>query len=388
MSDTASVRPKSWSFRADIPQRYNGNARLYLERGGLVRLDEDAKPFADHENFGDASRLFFFCLMQDQIFKEGLQGDFAELGVYKGMTAAVLARIARRLGRTAYLFDTFEGFSKKDLVGIDADKRLEQFTDTSLDAVRERVGTENVRYIQGRFPESTDQISDTLRFCLVHIDCDLYEPIGAALNYFYPRMVPGGFMVIHDYSSLAWNGAERAVDEFFADKLEYVIPLTDGCGSAVVRRAKPREPRVLLTPGTWIKGGQPALSELLVKGWSNPESWGVWGIGESHTLAVPRPSGPCSVELDCSAALVGPLESQEVTVSVSEKDGERILAALHFTKNANRGVRTVQLPKGTGEVVTIVLRPAKPIRPSEHNPASRDTRILGVALYAVRCAGD
>jgi hypothetical protein len=237
MSERHELRPKNWKFRADVPQRYNGNVHLYAARGGQVRLEEDVQPFADDNTFGDVSRFFFFCLMQDQILKEGLAGDIAELGVYKGMTAAVLAKIARRAGRTAYLFDTFEGFKKADLVGIDADKRLEQFTDTSLEAVRNRVGTENVNYVRGRFPESAAQIADNLQFCLVHIDCDLYEPMTAALKYFYPRLVPGGFLVVHDYSSLAWNGAERAVDEFFADKPEFVIPLTDGAGSAVIRRS-------------------------------------------------------------------------------------------------------------------------------------------------------
>ena len=77
-----------------------------------------------------------------------------------------------------------------------------------------------MQYVQGFFPKSTDQIADNLKFCLVHIDCDLYSPAISALEYFYPRMVPGGFIVIHDYSSLGWSGAERAVDEFFADKVE------------------------------------------------------------------------------------------------------------------------------------------------------------------------
>jgi hypothetical protein len=58
----------------------------------------------------------------------------------------------------------------------------------------------------------------------------------SGLEYFYPRMVPGGFLIIHDYGSLTWEGAEKAVDTFFADKPESVIPIPDSSGSAVVRR--------------------------------------------------------------------------------------------------------------------------------------------------------
>lgn len=183
------------------------------------------------------ARFFFFCLVCDQIEKEGLKGDLAELGVYKGNTAILLATLARRIGATAYLLDTFGGFDASDLQGIDSDKRME-FEDTSLGAVRSLVGEANVRFVAGHFPASSGQIPADRRFCLVHLDCDLYAPFSAALAYFYPRLVPGGFLVMHDYLSLHWNGAEQAVDEFFADKPEAIIPIPDGAGTVVVRKCR------------------------------------------------------------------------------------------------------------------------------------------------------
>ena len=144
----------------------------------------------------------FFCLAEDQIRKEGLEGDIAELGVYRGNTAIVLATAARRLGRTLYLLDTFEGFPERDLTGIDADKPM-GFGDTSLESVRARVGDDHVRFIKGYFPDTAADLAVDARYCLVHIDCDLYAPAKSALSYFYPRLVPGGFLVVHDYSSLS-----------------------------------------------------------------------------------------------------------------------------------------------------------------------------------------
>ena len=52
--------------------------------------------------------------------KEGVRGDIAELGTYKGDTATVLAAMARRMGTTAWILDTFEGFNPADLKGVDA----------------------------------------------------------------------------------------------------------------------------------------------------------------------------------------------------------------------------------------------------------------------------
>ena len=212
----------SWSVRSGPPQRYTTNYEHYRARRGLVRPDEDIFRFSlNGTGDGDLSRFWFFCLMSDQLEKEGLHGELAEVGVYKGYTAALMATIARRYGKTAYLFDTFEGFSGEDLKGSDAGREQALFTDTTLDAVRLHVGEDNVQYVKGFFPELTSQIKDDLLFSIAHIDCDLYAPIISALEYFYPRMVPGGFMVVHDYSSLGWAGAELAVDDFFADKTEF-----------------------------------------------------------------------------------------------------------------------------------------------------------------------
>ncbi len=43
---------------------------------------------------------------------------------------------------------------------------------------------------------------------------------------------------MHDYTSLYWEGVEKAVDEFFANKDELVIPIPDMSGTVVVRKMK------------------------------------------------------------------------------------------------------------------------------------------------------
>jgi O-methyltransferase len=63
-----------------------------------------------------------------------------------------------------------------------------------------------------------------------------YKPFKAGLEFFYPRLVDGGFLVMHDYGSLWWDGTEKAIDEFFADKPESVIPIPDRAGTAAIRK--------------------------------------------------------------------------------------------------------------------------------------------------------
>ena len=80
-------------------------------------------------NGGDLPRLYALSLNVKQVMADGIEGDFAELGVYRGNSAAVLAFYARQHHRSIFLFDSFEGFVTKDLAGIDANKPQE-FVDT------------------------------------------------------------------------------------------------------------------------------------------------------------------------------------------------------------------------------------------------------------------
>ena len=46
---------------------------------------------------------------------------------------------------------------------------------------------------------------------------------------------------MHDYGSLYWDGLEKAVDTFFADRVEAIVPIPDMCGTVVARKAKSPE---------------------------------------------------------------------------------------------------------------------------------------------------
>ena len=228
------------SYVSHVPDRYSARYQKYLAGGGSFGKHLVEKFIAGnrYNNSGDLSRFFFLSLACDQLLKEGIRGDAAELGVYRGNTGIFLAKLAEQTGGKAYLFDTYEGFPEQDLNGIDSNKEFE-FDDTSVASVKSLIASDSAVYVKGYFPESIKgNLPDHSTFCLVHIDCDLYFPCKAALEYFYPRIVPGGFLIMHDYSSLYWDGIERAVDEFLKDKSESVIPVPDKSGTVAIRKSK------------------------------------------------------------------------------------------------------------------------------------------------------
>jgi len=182
----------------------------------------------------DLIRLLFLTSIVSEI-KE-IKGAFAELGVYKGNSAKLFHELSPE--RELYLFDTFKGFDEKD-VEVDPKKKIHSahFLDTSLREVKRFIqGNEKVHFCPGYFPETASMVPDDETFALVHLDADLYKPILDGLKFFYPKMVAGGAMIIHDYSSGAWPGVKKAVDEFLAGKQENLVPIPDKSGTVIFRK--------------------------------------------------------------------------------------------------------------------------------------------------------
>ena len=202
-----------------------------------TRISGNGRRATGRDNGGDISRYFFLNLCIEQLIEEKITGNVVELaGVYRGNSAFLLAKFARRMQHTCFLFDTFSGFDPRDLKDAKDQSLRSAFEDTSLEGVRQLVGEENTVYVKGFFPDSLPQAGDIGELALAHIDCDLESPMAAALAHFYPRMKKGGFLIMHDYSSLYWPGAKKAIDAFFHDKAEYVIPIPDKSGTCIVRK--------------------------------------------------------------------------------------------------------------------------------------------------------
>jgi O-methyltransferase len=152
-----------------------------------------------------------------------LDGSFAEIGVYRGGTAKLLAHVADDHGRKLHLFDTFAGMPHAD-----PERELHAagyFAGTSLAAVQRLVERHvSPVFHPGLFPDTAAPVEGEM-FSLVHVDVDVAPSVEACCAFFYPRMVPGGVMVFDDYGFTSCPGAKLATDAFFADKPEPVLHL-------------------------------------------------------------------------------------------------------------------------------------------------------------------
>jgi hypothetical protein len=175
------------------------------------------------------SRIIFLEKL-GEIFKENdIDGCVAEGGVFQGEFAKEINRIFPT--KKLYLFDTFSGFDKRD-VDIEQQHQYSNYGESHLNITSEDLVMGKMKFPEmciikkGYFPETTKGISE--KFCFVNLDFDLYQPILAGIEYFYPRMVKGGVILIHDYFSEGYKGVKDAVKEFDRKKGINIFPIGDG----------------------------------------------------------------------------------------------------------------------------------------------------------------
>lgn len=148
-----------------------------------------------------------------------MPGAMAEVGTYQGVSAKLICEA--KGDKVFHVFDTFEGLPKASEQDGTVHRQKQYYC--SQESVQEFLnGYKNVYLHKGLFPDSAQGVEE-LTYCFVHIDVDLYESTKACLEYFYPRMAPGGVLISHDYSVLA--GVKTAFAEFLADKREELIEL-------------------------------------------------------------------------------------------------------------------------------------------------------------------
>lgn len=155
-------------------------------------------------------------------------GDFIEAGVARGGVAAALflAAAARGDPRGLHLYDTFGAMPTPD-AELDSTKalarvrpafqaeRLARHGRGVVEAYLSQVGVPRgmTAYHVGDIV-STPPAEVPCAVALFHLDTDWYASYAWALAHVFPRVSPGGVVLLDDYSD--WPGAQKAVDEFLA----------------------------------------------------------------------------------------------------------------------------------------------------------------------------
>ena len=184
------------------------------------------------------------------VVRAGIPGALVECGVWRGGVMMAMLLEAQACGDTsrhAYLYDTFEGMSApgpQDMslvngkgqpltatTGLDgqnphttyAAKRPYRFgqlmVSRSLEDVQTGIASlglpsSHIHYVKGKVE---DTLPGTLpeQIALLRLDTDWYESTKAEMAHLFPRLSPGGVLIVDDYGR--WAGSRQAVDEYLGE---------------------------------------------------------------------------------------------------------------------------------------------------------------------------
>ena len=175
------------------------------------------------------------------VVEADIPGSMVECGVWRGGSSMCMALTQLATGRKArelFLFDTFEGMPEAsaadvdyldraagDLLSREREMPLEQkkqshllayspLDDVQRNMEQTRYPAELVHYVKGRVEDTIPSRAPS-RIALLRLDTDWYESTKHELVHLWPRLSPGGILIIDDYGH--WRGSRRATDEYFSE---------------------------------------------------------------------------------------------------------------------------------------------------------------------------
>jgi hypothetical protein len=177
------------------------------------------------------------------IAEEKIPGDLVETGIYKGGTAIIMswANIEFKMKKNLWCFDSFRGCPDPTTTKFGAHKdEVHSKGNFSCDLPtvvknfeKFKVLTPDVIFVEGWFQDTMQKYYSTEGIALLRFDGDLYSSTLEVLEVLYPKVVPGGYVIIDDY---CLEPCRAAVHEYLdSNNIQVkILPpkgTEDSCGS-------------------------------------------------------------------------------------------------------------------------------------------------------------
>lgn len=191
-----------------VPWISEGRQQPYDE---VMRTGGSDWPTRGHTMIG-LLRLRHLRDCAEQALRDGVPGDFMECGAWRAGACIFLRAVLKAhgvTGRLVWVADSFQGLHRfapghESLAVSEAEARGNFAAYGLLD--------DQVRFVPGWFHESLPGPVGTL--AVLRLDGDQYIAQTAALEHLYPRLSPGGYVIIDDYPGIPET--REAVDDYRA----------------------------------------------------------------------------------------------------------------------------------------------------------------------------
>lgn len=210
--------------------------------------------------------------LAEQTLTQKTEGDFVELGCYRGDTSVLLGKLLQKSAtdttnpatgfqarpvenpvensqpnppRLLWIYDSFAGLPEKtreDASGAGANFKAGELLVTKRE-VLEKLRKHGLKTSSNPIPDTYsvivkkawfDDLADEdlpAQIAFAFCDGDLYSSIKTSLRLVAPRLAPQGIIIVHDYNNPELPGSARAVDEFlrthpnFTLKVHYTLAI-------------------------------------------------------------------------------------------------------------------------------------------------------------------
>jgi hypothetical protein len=159
----------------------------------------------------------------EAVLRDRVPGDFLEAGVWRGGAAILMRAVLKAHGATdrlVWLADSFAGLPppNPDKYPHDAGLDLSVYPQLAVSADQVRANIARYGLLDGQVRFLPGWFRDTLpaapvgRLAVLRLDGDLYESTTDALTHLYPKLSPGGFVLVDDYGAIA--ACRQAVHDY------------------------------------------------------------------------------------------------------------------------------------------------------------------------------
>lgn len=155
-----------------------------------------------------------------QVLRDRVPGDFVETGVWRGGSCILMRGVLKAYGvsdRRVWLADSFAGLptsTHQDDLHWDFERYAQLAV--SLEQVQENFRKYGLLDEQGCFLKGW--FKDTLpaapidQISVLRLDGDLYESTWDAIDALYPKLSPGGFLIVDDYGGI--DSCRKAIHDY------------------------------------------------------------------------------------------------------------------------------------------------------------------------------
>jgi O-methyltransferase len=217
----------------------------------LISVIDRVVPFT----MASVARTADTCAAIEYVVEHAVSGDIVECGVWRGGSTMAIALTLLRLGvqdRDLYLFDTFAGMPEP----TDADvtrgglRAHDEWTRTQDDehntwAYASMVDVEQALRSTGYDPSRVHLVKGLVeetipdrapaQISLLRLDTDWYESSKHELVHLFPRLTPGGVLILDDYGY--WEGARQATDEYLRENgIRIMLHRSDASGRVGIKQ--------------------------------------------------------------------------------------------------------------------------------------------------------